>query len=297
MRRSVLHGLAERSVPRPDGRRLTWVEQGDPAGTPILYFHGTPGCGAEAVALAEAANGRGARIVAINRPGFAGSTFQPGRTMTEWPDEAAAVADAIDADQVAVLGYSGGGPYALVCGALRPDRFPLVGVVAGAGPYQGRASLARMSPSDRTMTRLALHAPVLGRIALRAMASGAAIAPGIGLRSWMRELPEADQRVLQDAEIPERDAMFFIVDAMRHGAHGALHDYRLLSVPWGFDLGAVGVPVRWWHGIDDQTVPFAEVEPATRRIPNVTLSCVPDAGHLLIAAIADQIVSSLVGAN
>ncbi len=294
MRRSILHDLLERSIRRPDGRELTWTEHGDATGTPILYCHGTPGCGAEAVVLGKAANEHGIRIVAVNRPGFAGSSFEPARTLLDWPAEAAAVADEIGVDQLAVFGYSGGGPYALACGAARPDRFPMVSVAAGAGPYQGRTSLARMSPSDRGMTLLALHAQPLGRVALRAIGVGASIAPGISLRSWMAELPHADQHVLENAGIPARDAMFFIVDAMRHGARGTLRDYRLLSLPWGFDPGDVGVPVRWWHGVEDRTVPFAEVEETTRRIPDATVHLAPDTGHLLLAALADEIVSSLV---
>jgi pimeloyl-ACP methyl ester carboxylesterase len=295
MRRSVLHDLLERSVQRPDGRELSWVEHGDPIGTPILYCHGTPGCAAEAIALARAADDHGARIIAINRPGFAGSTFDPDRTLLGWPDEAVAVADEIGVDQLPVLGYSGGGPYALVCGAMRPDRFPLIGVASGAGPYLGRTSLNRMSPSDRGMTMLALYAPPLGRAALRAVGISASVAPGIGMRSWMTELPEADRRVLENADIPARDAMFFLVDAMRHGAHGPLLDYRLLSMPWGFDPADVAVPVRWWHGNDDRTVPFAEVEALTDSIPDITVSRIPDAGHLLLASAADDVVSGLVG--
>lgn len=294
MRRSVLHDLLERSVRRPDGRELSWVEHGDLTGTPILYCHGTPGCGAEAITLARAADAHGARIIAVNRPGFAGSSFEPGRTMLGWPEEAVAVADEIGVERLAVFGYSGGGPYALVCGAMRPDRFPLVGVAAGAGPYQGRTSLHQMSPSDRGMTMLALYAPPIGRAALRAVGLSAAIAPGLGVRSWMTELPEADRRVLENADIPARDAMFFIVDAMRHGARGALDDYRLLSVPWGFSPSDIAVPVRWWHGTDDQTVPLAEVEAMIATIPDVTVSRIPDAGHLLLAAAAGDIVSGLL---
>lgn len=280
---------------RPDGRRLTWVEHGDPSGEPILYCHGTPGCGAEAVALAKAADDQGARILGVNRPGFAGSSFQPGRTILDWPEEAAAVADEIGARQLPVFGYSGGGPYALACGAQRPDRFPVVGVAAGVGPFEGRVSLARMSPSDRRLTRLALHAPPLGRAVLRAARAGAAVAPGVGLRSWRAKLPQADQRVLDDVDIPARDAMFFIVDAMRHGARGAIHDYRLLSQPWGFDVGSVTVPVRWWHGADDRTVTLEEARAVTSMIEDVTVSFVPETGHLLLAAMAREIVSSLVG--
>jgi pimeloyl-ACP methyl ester carboxylesterase len=294
MRRSILHELLERSVPRPDGRELSWVEHGDPAGTPILYFHGTPGSGAEAVTLARAADEHGVRIVAVNRPGFAGSTFQPGRTLLDWPDDAAAVADEIGVDRVPVLGYSGGGPYALVCGAMRPDRFPRVAVASGAGPYEGRTSLKRMSPSDRRMTVLALHLPPVGRAVLRTVGLVTAIAPGIGVRSWMTELPPADRHVLENEAIPPRDAMYFLVDAMRHGAHGALVDYRLLSVPWGFDPASITVPVRWWHGLDDTTVPVAEIEAVTRAIPDMDLSLIPGAGHLLLSAVAGDIMSSLL---
>ena len=123
--------------------------------------------------LARSADEHGAQIIAVNRPGFAGSSFQPGRTMLDWPDDAVAVADEIGVDQLPVLGYSGGGPYALVCGALRPDRFPQVGVAAGAGPYQG-THVAAAHESERPWHDHARPAPArpLGRVALRAYGHG-----------------------------------------------------------------------------------------------------------------------------
>jgi pimeloyl-ACP methyl ester carboxylesterase len=47
------------------------------------------------------------RVLAIDRPGIGRSTFQPGRSLLDWPTDVAAVADFLGLDRFAVLGVSG----------------------------------------------------------------------------------------------------------------------------------------------------------------------------------------------
>ncbi len=74
-----------RRVRLPDGRRLGYAEFGDPAGRPILYFHGFPSSRLEAGLAHGAALRTGVRIVAPDRPGSGLSDFLPGRTLKDWP--------------------------------------------------------------------------------------------------------------------------------------------------------------------------------------------------------------------
>ena len=97
----------------PDGRILSHATYGDPAGLPVLFFHGTPGSHVGAELLHDAALAAGVRLIAPDRPGMGESTYQPGRVLLDWPNDVVALADAMGIDRLRIIGYSGGGPYAL----------------------------------------------------------------------------------------------------------------------------------------------------------------------------------------
>jgi pimeloyl-ACP methyl ester carboxylesterase len=106
---------ADRTLRLGDGRRLGYAERGDPGGRPLLYFHGWPGARVEARLADEPAKAAGVRLVALDRPGMGFSDFQRGRTFVDWSADVVEVADALQLDRFAVLGISGGGPYAAAC--------------------------------------------------------------------------------------------------------------------------------------------------------------------------------------
>src|SRR5512136_816792 len=117
-----------------DGRRLGYVEFGDPAGKPIFHFHGYPGSRLEGRIIHAAAVKCGARFIAVDRPGMGLSDFKPKRTILDWPDDVVELADFLQIDQFAVEGASGGGPYSLACARKIPDRLTHVGVLSGVDP-------------------------------------------------------------------------------------------------------------------------------------------------------------------
>jgi pimeloyl-ACP methyl ester carboxylesterase len=99
-----------------DGRRLAYRDRGDPAATPIVSHHGTPGSRLdrhpdEDAILAEL----GVRMIAYDRPGYGESDPQPGRRVVDAAGDVSAVADHLGIERFAVVGTSGGGPHALAC--------------------------------------------------------------------------------------------------------------------------------------------------------------------------------------
>ena len=77
----------------------------------------------------------GLRWVGYDRPGYGGSTPRPDRTVGSAAADAAAVVDALGIERFAVMGHSGGGPHALACAALLPDRVLAAVSAAGPAPY------------------------------------------------------------------------------------------------------------------------------------------------------------------
>ncbi|HEY6294405.1 MAG TPA: alpha/beta hydrolase, partial [Streptosporangiaceae bacterium] len=68
-------------VQLPDGRRLDVRVSGPAGGLPLVFHHGTPGAVTPMRELERAAHARGLRLVTTSRPGYGGSTRQPGRTV------------------------------------------------------------------------------------------------------------------------------------------------------------------------------------------------------------------------
>jgi pimeloyl-ACP methyl ester carboxylesterase len=137
------------SITLGDGRRLGYAEYGDPEGKPLFYCHGYPASRFEAALLDPAARKARVRIVAADRPGCGLSDFQPNRRILGWPNDVVELADALGIDRFAIVGVSGGGPYALACARKIPQRLTAAGVVCGLGPTSEPWALRGMLWSRR----------------------------------------------------------------------------------------------------------------------------------------------------
>src|SRR5436189_3246279 len=104
------------------GRQVAYEVWGDPAGAPVFLLHGTPGSRLGIRAPDDALARSGARLITYDRPGYGLSDPYPERTVADCTTDVAAIADALGYREFAVVGFSGGGPHALACGALLPDR-------------------------------------------------------------------------------------------------------------------------------------------------------------------------------
>src|SRR5260370_11116595 len=126
--------LTERIIETPDGRVLAVQESGDPAGRPVLVHMGTPNSRHLYGPNQADAAARGLRLICYDRPGYGGSTPQPGRTHADCAADVRTICASLQIDRLGLWGISGGGAHALACAALLPDL--AVGV----------ASLARLAP-------------------------------------------------------------------------------------------------------------------------------------------------------
>jgi len=119
---------------------LGYAEFGDPSGSVVLWFHGTPG-GRRQFPLVgrRAAEKLGLRVVVVERAGSGLSDSHVYEQVADWGADMVHVADALGADRLGVVGLSGGGPYALSCAATPglSDRVAAVAVLGGVTPSVG----------------------------------------------------------------------------------------------------------------------------------------------------------------
>src|SRR6202022_2293835 len=127
-------------------------------------------------------------LVMYSRPGYAGSTPRPGRSVADAAADVASVLDALDAGTFMTIGWSGGGPHALACAALLPDRCVAATSLAGVAPYpaEGLDWLAGMGSENVEEFSAALEGEPALSAALERMAGdlktirGADVAAALG---------------------------------------------------------------------------------------------------------------------
>ncbi|KAB2571610.1 hypothetical protein DBV05_g9716 [Lasiodiplodia theobromae] len=310
----------------PSGRTLSYATYGStlPTAPTILYFHGFPASHAEAALYHRAALRRGVRIIAPDRPGMGASSFTADRAIADWPRDVLALADALGVRRFAVLGVSGGAPYALACAAAAaaPDeeeeegeelmrgRLVAVGVVAGL--YPANLGLAGMLPDARALLWVAPWWTGLVRWALE-WGLGAAVrraAEGGDGGAALEEVlgrgmvgrPEADRRVWDEDEAGFRGCLVESVRGAVPGgsAEGAAREARLFGSDWGFGLDEVKVKgegrrIVLWHGALDVNSPIAMAEKAAALIGGgAELRVEPDEAHAsLTVHKVDEVLDTL----
>ena len=115
---------------RADGIASSPSDPGSPVA--VFWLHGSPNIGSPPEPLFAVAKANGLHWVSYDRPGYGGSGPDDGRTVASAAADVAAIADALGLGRFAVLGHSGGGPYALACAALLPER--VIAAVSVSGP-------------------------------------------------------------------------------------------------------------------------------------------------------------------
>ncbi len=268
----------------PDGRRLEAVEEGDPDGTLVVFHHGSPGAAVPFEPFGRAAAERGVRLVTISRAGFGDSSRDEGRSVASAAAEAAALADHLGAERFLTMGWSGGGPHALACAALLPDRVRAAATIAGVAPYdaQGLDWTAGMGENNQIEYPLAARDPdeLLSWMRPQVEALGS-VEPGeivSELRSLISEVDEAEVT----GPFGELMATSFH-RAFRAGPWGWFDDDLAFVRPWGFELSSIRVAVSVWQGRQDLMVPFAHGEWLVEHIPTARPRLRPEHGHLSLA--------------
>lgn len=260
-------------------------EAGDPGGAPVVVHHGTPGCGLLAGAWSRDAAERGIRLVGFDRPGYGGSDRHPDRSVAAVAADTAAVADALGADSFRTWGVSGGGPHALACAALLPDRVTSAAVIGSVAPFDaaGLDWMGGMGQGNIEEFSAALAGPdVLGPLLAQESASLVAGGPA-GLTAEMATiLPPVDAAALT-GEFAEF-IYTWMATGLRSGHDGWLDDDLAFVRPWSFDPATIAVPVLMLHGRQDLMVPFPHAQWLSERIPGVTARLTDQDGHLNLLA-------------
>ncbi len=276
-----------------DGRRLGWAEFGDPQGRPVFYCHGWPGSRIEASLLDGAAKRCKVRLISADRPGLGLSDFQPGRSFADWPQDVAQLIDALGVGLFAVLGVSGGAPYAVACAVALPSRLRRIAIVSGMGPIDCPGALRDMIWWNRLLISVARKLPRSVRFLYGLASQGFRRRPRWTLSLLRLNMHGRDRSVLGRSEIRQ----FFpshLREIFRQGARGSSQDGEMYLKPWNLRLEQVNVPVHLWHGKEDWVIPESMGECLRLKLPGCRAKYLEREGHIsLLIDHAEMILGTL----
>ncbi len=286
-------------VQTPDGRTLEVLTGGDEDGFPLLFHSGTPSAAVGYEPLDEMLAAQGLRLITYSRPGYGASTpraltDESGPRIGDDVTDSVTILDALGVGAFVTLGWSGGGPRALACAALLPDRCRAAASLAGVAPYDA----VGLDWSDG--------------MGVENVEDFVAAAQGATIYQALLEetLPPVFKATRDDIEaafgslVTDVDAAYLTDDfadyvarsfrrSGEQGVVGARDDGLALVAPWGFDLATITVPVAVWQGRQDAMVPFAHGQWLAEHVAGATAHLFEDEGHLSLFSQLDRLLADL----
>ena len=228
------------TVRTADGRRLSTQSSGDPDGRPVFVLHGTPGSRLGPHPRSAVLHRLGVRLISFDRPGYGGSDRLAGRQVADVAEDVLAIADAYGLKKFAVVGRSGGGPHALACAALLPERMTRAAVLVGLAPHgadgldwfdgMAHSNVMEFTAAANGYEDIVAHT--------KAVAEEVRANPASLIARLQAELPDPDRRVVADRGIRSMLIETY-AEALRTSDYGWIDDALAFCSPWGFDPATV----------------------------------------------------------
>lgn len=281
------------SITLKDGRQFGYAEYGSENGIPVLYFHGAATSRLEQLFDEIELVKQGVRLICTDRPGHGISDFLPNRTLLDWPEDVKQLTEHLSVRKFYTIGYSHGGPYALVCCCQLSDRVIAGAVVSSLAPPDRPGAYRGMPIPNRILNGSARWFPWLTkrlRWMIRRMIAGDVQKV---VQSLMATIPESDKEIFTSGKAID-NLTISVREGFKNGWEGVAHDDIVVNQNWGFDIAEIRVPIEIWHGQMDVNVPYHAGEYLHKWITNSHLKSIPDEGHFLMIKHSNEILSSLL---
>jgi pimeloyl-ACP methyl ester carboxylesterase len=270
-----------------DGRELAYTDIGERGWLTVFFFHGAPMSRLHLAYLEPQFQAGQMRVVSPDRPSYGGSSPRPRRSMADWASDVTALADALGVERFLVAGHSSGGPYAVACAALLPDRvlggIALAGVTDMAWPRAWEGYVE----SERQLMRLPDEESVVASCVERFGADGSGFSEASDF-----EFAEPDNVLFAD-ERAGPALTLTVTEAFRQGVAGYAQDVFVQGRPWPFDPHRIVAPFHVVHGELDTLMPVAHSRHTAELIPGSALRLLPGHGHMTTVTELHDMASAL----
>jgi pimeloyl-ACP methyl ester carboxylesterase len=224
----------------------------------------------------------GVRLISLDRPGYGGSTPSTAASLRRTGTDTAAVAAALGLSDYAVVGQSGGGPFAVATAAVDPSHVRALGVVGGIGPWRVLEDSSRDPEGSKC---LELHDAGDAAGAWECMKRDVeqsyaelATLDDSGLADWIMPRVGAGSRLSEDQAYRALWAENLRVVA--DGVLGSAYDNIAWGARWDVDPGDIAAPTTLWYGELDVRCPVAHGQWYADGIPDSRLVVIPRQAHL-----------------
>lgn len=276
-----------------DGRKLGFAEYGVQDGIPVFHFNGSGGSRLERPANLSILTDLGIRYISIDRPGHGNSSPKQGRELLDWPEDVACIADHLAIDKFHVLGWSVGGPHALVCAYKMPERVISGAIVSGLGPaerpnpYEGyKGFLKLLMILGRKLPKLVY---VYRRMAAKQINKSS---EKMG-EKFVKSLPEVDQKPFENSATKEM-LIADIKEGYKQGGDGPARDDIIINSPWKFNIKEIQTRFDIWQGDSDVNVPVNQGKYQASLLPKNNFHLLKNRGHMLLLDEWNNVLSELV---
>ena len=291
---AIEHQSPTRILVLSNGRRIGCAEYGDPEGLPVLALHGTPGSRLMFALTDRSARERGVRIIAPERPGYGLSDVRHAPGLQQSAEDIAAVADIYGLGRFALIGVSGGGPFAVAAAAANLDRVVLLALAGPVGPVADLGRQLKLSRWHQLVFNLMARSRLGATAFFRGLRHLVFEHPDLAYRLLLRRVRPSDREILLRPEV-RANLRAAMREGLRRGVDGAVADLRLYCAPWQLPLAEIDVPAIVWQGSDDAVVPPGAAYALAQRLPNCRLDVIP-AGHYWVFDQFDMILDAAAAA-
>lgn len=281
-----------------DNRSVQVLATGPADKLPLVFHTGTPAGLVHYQPVMAAAAAADLRCVLYSRPGYGDSDPQPGRRVADAAGDVAAILDHLGATSFVTAGWSGGGPHALACAALLPERCLAAATIAGVAPHSavGLDWFAGMGPENIDEFGAACAGAEALTAFLTASAANLADVTGAEIAEAFGHLVSAPDKAALTGDFADYLASL-TSSAVATGIAGWRDDDLAFVADWGFAPGDISGPVTVWQGDQDAMVPFGHGQWLAGSIAAAQARLLPGEGHLsLIANRFDEICAELARA-
>lgn len=282
------------------GRRFSYASYGATDGHPVIALHGTPGSHLKFKAAAEAALAHRLKLIALDRWAY-GKTDAPSQpSFAGFAADVREIADLLNLDRFAVLGISGGGPYAAAVAATLGYRVTASALVSPVGPIEGVTPRPQLGIYHHTAFRILPRLPGLLPVAFGLLRQVAKRSPRLATQIAAGRARGADRAIARDAAFAINLGNA-LAEGLRSNARGPIIDMTLFSRPWNINLAATIAPSQVWIGDEDRNVPLAAVEALIAAFTNApakpAVIRLSDHGHFWIAGNFASVLSWIAREN
>ncbi|WP_167850936.1 LuxR C-terminal-related transcriptional regulator [Tabrizicola caldifontis] len=295
--RGMLEQRPFREIRGPDGRRLTWIEFGDPRGRPVLYMHLDFGLTRWPAPAERAAAARGLRVIVPVRQGYGRTEPLPkGADHLEGVTrDYAAILDHLQVTGAVAIPLGADLRFALNLSLKRPD---LVRGIVGAAcqlPIRSASQYERMDKWQRFILANARHAPKVLPFLVQA---GFSLARRLGKEAFFRQVNGGSQADTETFSRPDvRVAVLEGSDVCMTrtwSAHAAFTAECLGSErDWSALVRMARVPVLLLQGDQDPQSPVQTIRELAAEYPHLDIRFLPGTGQLLFFAEWPQVLDAV----